>query len=179
MKLEIPPNPDGLPYFELDFAGCKLTPRWISEKEKDRLAPDDHDAHFDMAKGIWTIRTETGDRRGSPKSFPFGPTQWEFVIAILIAAAEYVYPPSQIDVYAMFYRIQKAFGKPPERRQKHEDHKQQQQQNERKRSNTRKSTFWFEVERNPAYRVRLNPARSYRIITNAHLDGLSYAIDNQ
>jgi hypothetical protein len=178
MKLEIPPNPDKLPYFDADFAGGKLTLRWISEEEKDRLASEQRDAHFDMTEGTWSIRSEDGARRGSPRPFPFGPTSWEFVAEVLLAAAKSVYPTSEGCVYAIFYRIQKEFGKLPEKRQTRKGQRRS-RQNKKERRTAKKSSFWFEVERNPVYRIRLNPARSFRIITNANLDGLGYAIDNQ
>lgn len=58
MKLVTPPNPNGLPYCEIDFAGGRRETRWISTEEKDKLAPESRDAHFDMTTGKWSVRTE-------------------------------------------------------------------------------------------------------------------------
>jgi hypothetical protein len=76
------------------------------------------------------------------------------MLRIFFAAGEYIYPSSENYVYARFARIQKVFGKPRKK----------------------KSDYWFAAERNPWYRVRLNPARSYQIITNSNLDGLPHEI---
>ena len=150
MKLVVPPNPEGLPYLDIGFVKGHRQIRWLTREEKDSLDPRARDAHFDLTTNTWRIRTEKKVEKGPPKPFPFGPARWEMVVLILFAAPEYVYLPSEKHVYATLARIQKAFGKPSKK----------------------KSDFWFETNRKPSYRVRLNPERSYRIVTNSNLDGL-------
>lgn len=178
MKLVIPPNPDNLPYLQIEFVDGALRLQWIRKEEKANLDPHSYDAFFDMTTGEWSILTETRERRGSPGSFPLGPIRWEFAVELLLHGGEFVYPPSTGDTYATVSQIQSAFGKPPEERQKRKGPKPN-SRNKKKRRTTTKSKFWFEVERKPVYRIRLNPARSFCIITNDNLDGLSYAIDTE
>lgn len=178
MKLAIPLNPDNLPYLQIKFVDDALRVQWIIKEEKAKLDPHSYDALFDMTTGEWSILAETGERRGSPRPFPLGPIRWEFAVELLLHGGECVYPPSTGDTYATFSRIQRVFGKPPEKRQKHKDPKRNPQNNKKRRTAT-KSSFWFEVERKPIYKIRLNPARSFCIITNTTLDGLSYAIGTE
>ncbi|MFC1635089.1 hypothetical protein ACFL5Z_09625 [Planctomycetota bacterium] len=152
MKLTVPPNSERFPYLDIDFAKGQLQLRWLTKEDKDKLKPSSRDAYFDLTTNTWSIRIEKGTRKGSPRRFPFGFARWELVVLIFFAAAEYVYLPSENHVYAAFARIQEVFGKPRKK----------------------KSNYWFEAERNPSYRVRLNPARSYRIISNSNLDGLPH-----
>lgn len=150
MKLTIPPNPEGLPYLDIDFFKGQLELRWLTKEEKNKLKHNSRDAYFDLTTNTWSIRTEKGTRKGSPSRFPFGFARWELLLLILFAAGDFVSLPSENYAYATFARIQKVFGKP---RKKNSNH-------------------WFIAVRNPTYKVRLNPARSYRIITNSNLDGL-------
>ena len=152
MRLKIPANPEGLPYLEIDFVKSRIQLRWMTKQEKDKIQPRSRDAYFDLTTNTWYIRTEKGANKGSPSPFPFGFARWELLLSILFAAGEFIYLPSENHAYATFARIQKVFGKPRKK----------------------KSNYWFEAERNPLYRVRLNPARSYRIITNSNFDGLPH-----
>ena len=152
MKLAIPPNPESLPYLDIDFTGSQLHLRWLAKEEKDKLKPKSRDAFFDLTTNTWTIRTEKGTRKGSPRQFPFGSARWELLLSILFKAGEFVYLDSENHVYAAVARIQEVFGKPRKS----------------------KSDYWFIAVRSPNYKVRLNPARSYRIITNSNLDGLPH-----
>lgn len=178
MKLAIPLNPDNLPYLQIKFVDGALRDQWISKEEKANLDPHSYDAFFDMTTGEWSILAETGERRGSPRPFPLGPIRWEFAVELLLHGGECVYPPSTGDTYATFSRIQRVFGKPPEKRQNRQSQKRNRQDKKKCRTAT-KSGFWFGVERKPVYKIRLNPARSFCIITNDNLDGLSYAIDTE
>ncbi|MFC1793577.1 hypothetical protein ACFL3Q_08335 [Planctomycetota bacterium] len=150
MKLTILPNPEGLPYLDIDFLKGQLELRWLTKEEKNKLKPNSRDAYFDLTTNTWSIRTEKGARRGSTSRFPFGSERWELLLSILFAAGEFICLPSENHAYATFARIQKVFGKPRKK----------------------KSNHWFIAVRNPTYKVRLNPARSYRIITNSNLDSL-------
>jgi hypothetical protein len=152
MRPKIPTNPEGLLYLNIDFSKGQLQLHWLTKEEKDKLKPNSRDAYFDLTTNTWSIRTEKGANKGSPSPFPFGFARWELLLSILFAAGEFIYLPSENHVYANFARIQKVFGKPRKK----------------------KSDYWFIAERNPLYRVRLNPARSYRIVTNSNLDGLPH-----
>lgn len=151
MHSDATPDQQDRPYLERSFIKGRFQERWLTRDERDKLNPRSRDCHIDLTKGTWSIKTEEGDVKGSPDPFPFGPTHWELTEKILIAAGDFVYLPSENYIYAEFYRIQRIFGKPPKK----------------------KSNYWFEAERNPAYRVKLNPARSYRIITNGNQDDRS------
>jgi hypothetical protein len=150
VKITIPPNSDGCPYFAFDFVEGQLHLRWLTKDEKNKLDPNSREAFFDLTTNNCIIRTEKGKKKVFSPSFPFGYAQWELLVLILFAAAEFIYPPSENHVYALFARIHKVFGKPCRK----------------------KSDYWFIVDRNPSYRIRINPSRSYLIITNSKFDGL-------
>ena len=150
MKITILPNSEGHPYFAFDFVKSQLHLRWLTKDEKNKLDPHSRDAFFDLSTNNCIIRTEKRKKNVFSPRFPFGFDRWRLLLTILFAAGEFIYLPSENHVYAAFARIHKVFGK--QRR--------------------KKSDYWFIVDRNPSYRVRLNPSRSYLIITNSKFDGL-------
>ncbi len=154
MKLIVPFNPERLPYLDIDFEKCQFQLSWLTKEEKNELNPTSRDAYFDLTTNTWSIRPENGARKESAHQFPFGFARWEFLLSILFAGGEFVPLPSENYAYATFARIQKVFGKPRKK----------------------KSCFWFMAVRNPTYKVRLNPVRSYRIITNSNLEGVPHDI---
>ncbi len=154
MKVIIPPNPEERPYYAFDYVKGQLHLFWLTKDEKNKLDPHSRDAYLDLTNNTCVIRTEKGKKMFFSNRFPFGYAQWELLVLILFRAGESIYLPSENHVYALFARIYKIFGK----------------------EYRKKSDYWFIVDRNPSYCVRLNPERSYLIITNSSFDGIPHDI---
>lgn len=116
----------------------------MTKKEKENLNPADVDFHYDRTNGDMFVKTQEGKLIDYSRNIPFGPTYWDVLEEILLAASDFVELESENWKYAEIYRIRAAFGESPKNGKEH----------------------FFEVQTKPTYAIRWRPARIWRIITN-------------
>ena len=123
----------------------------MTKEEKDSLPKDDVDFHYDRTNGDMFIKTKESNIKDYSRKIPFGPTRWEVLEQILLAAGDFVELESENWKYAEIARIRKVFSEKPKKGKTH----------------------FFDVQKNPTYAIRWRPKRSWRIIEKESSTGSS------
>jgi hypothetical protein len=136
-----PGDPGGSRYLVLTGHERRIDQMVVNREEKASLAEDGFDFYHDRACGEMFIKIAEGKIKHFQGRCPFGSETYSLLEEILMAASDFVPLESQDWQYAQVSRMRAVFGDPPG-----QDH-------------------FFEVQKNPAYCIRVQPHIRWRIIT--------------